>query len=182
MNEAIVAFIVSLTTGSYDLDNILQAYQSNIVTPTNQPFIELTEGDTTKPSWYPGRTFDSTAETTTYDNTYKTNWQIDFYGAPARATVASVHLAFTTQANKWFRDNGYDLSVASVDEFRNLTGVIDSDVYVQRWVLRFSLYNTVANTVAVPVFASVDVGVLNADLITPDNPNMTTKTLTKKGA
>jgi hypothetical protein len=170
VNEAIYNFIVSITNNIYDPNNIIQGFQSNIVTPTNQPFIEITEGDTKPASWYPDRTFDPNTMTKTYSESAETNWQIDFYGIPARATAASTRLLLMTIANQWFIDNNYNLSVASVHDYKNLTDIIDSEVYIARWCLKFSIFNTVIVTNTPFTFTSVVPGLINADLLISNNP------------
>jgi hypothetical protein len=159
MLEAIYYLLVNLMDGFYTSDNIFYTQQNNFTLPKDNAFIVITQGDTFstgKPTW----NFKQD-DTTTITNFEYTNMQVDFYHSTMTAFNASERLKIALEsyyATDFLSDYGF--TIYEVRETKNLTDIFDSETYLKRFVINFSMFN---NNQFIPSTPSFDT--LTPDLI-----------------
>lgn len=134
------------TFGNYftHKSNIFLGQQNNFVTPQNNSFITITELDASA-NGLPIRIYDSTLEKEYYVTADTPSFQLDFYGQYANNTAKRIRLLLLSPlATNYLSQFGS--SIYQVKDIQNLTNAIDYEEYVNRYVLRFSVFNnTVIN-------------------------------------
>lgn len=166
----------SLTDAIYDLTasvatiylpaNIFLAYGNNYSLPADNNYIIITE-QPTKTLSTPYHKYDDIAEITTIDALCETLFQVDFYGDNANATSKKFKLVIEDRLGTEFL-TPLGFSIAVVEDAQNLSLVMDRDVYVQRWAVRFTVFN---NNMITPITPSFDVLDVNVDTVLVETLN-----------
>jgi len=140
MYGAIKALLLAIGSGIYPANVIFQAYQNNYPLPQNSQYIIMTQGDTKSISLMPGYLYDATNEIDNFFNIDATDFQVDFYGNPASAQANLFRLILQTSYGTEILST-YGVYVYEVKKQRNLTSNFDRDMYLQRFNVKFSLFN-----------------------------------------
>lgn len=153
MPNAIKALILDQFSSDYPASSIFQGYPNNDVRPQNNQFVVMTLLPTNSMMLNPVVQYDSTTEETSYQNINTADWQVDFYGSPAQADAIQFKLLLEVlYANDFFNINDYGCSVHTVRQMPNLTQTIDSQMYIPRYAVLFSLFYNNIVTVSEPGF------------------------------
>lgn len=140
MYKAIKQLLLKLISDYYSTDNIFQGFLNNWTLPKHNNFIVISKidsGSVGQPQHY----YDKTNEITTYNNLDYTQFQIDFYGVNANLAAKKIRLAIQSRYATNFFYDGYGYSVYKTEEVKNLTNLLDQGEYVDRYIIKFSLFD-----------------------------------------
>lgn len=140
MYTAIKALLVQILNGLYNTNEIFQAYQNNYPLPTDSQFIIMTQGETKSLPLMINYLYDPTNEIDNYITIDATDFQVDFYGSPSNNACNLFRNVLQTVYGAGFFST-YGISIYEIKKQFNLTNNVDRDMYLQRFAVRFSLFN-----------------------------------------
>jgi hypothetical protein len=155
---------ISFLFPTYDTTRIFQAYNNNMVLPSDGNYIIMTSLDRHAMGLTPVTFYDVPTETQQFGSNDSTNFQVDFYGDNVANLAATFRLFLTTINCSELLYSEHACSVHTVEIERNLTMDLDQDRYLPRYVVRFSLFNNNNASIPVPGIPGVDVGVILAEV------------------
>lgn len=140
MGSYIYDLILQINNNIYDVNNIFIGQQNNYTLPQDNNYIIITElntGSMGRPNW----SYDGENEIETFNTLDYTGIQVDFYGENSELMCRKFRLFLMTQRATQYLFNNAGLSIYNLDDMRNLTMVLDTENYIQRYTQIFRLFN-----------------------------------------
>ncbi len=155
--------VIKLLFPLYPSEAIIAGQQNNLTYP-DEKFILITEFDSRQNGLIPIQEYDPISETQYYADADSTWMQADFYGADAKKICSALRVYLTGVDCNIFLNNEYSCTVHEVHEQKNLTNDLDRGKYKQRYMLKFSLFTNNEVSHSSRGFATIDPGVILADV------------------
>jgi len=134
----VIADLITVVNPLYHSDNVFVAYQNSYTLPIHDDFIVITPLGI-EVEFTPIYKYYIEPEQQSFYNVSYCGFQIDYYGKMGLQAVNDMQLVLLSDFGcQHFQDN--DLGIYKVDVVRNMSNIIDRDVYVARYVLEFSLF------------------------------------------
>ena len=124
----------------YDAAKILQQFQSNIDYSQNNDFITFCELNRRTTSIRPIIEYDKSVETKLIEILEEIDIQIDFYGKNAIDAASNFFNYLMGLASSYLHVNYPLITIGVVQTIHNMTNYLDRSTYMQRYVLRFSVF------------------------------------------
>jgi hypothetical protein len=136
---------------------IYRGFENNYALPAGNDFIVMSQlPNIDSHCLLPVYNYDDTAEQSNWSQVDEVKFQVDFYGVNAINLSAKFRAALqSSYGTKFLQANNYNCVVGIVSDTKNLTNLIDRDMYTARYTVIFSLQFNNVLTVSEPGFDEV---------------------------
>ncbi len=175
MFQAIIALMIANFSADYPQSTIapfigyplFQGYQNNYMIPQNGQYVVITAMPEKNQILNPTSLWNLNTDTQDYYTLFSSGFQADFYGTNAELNAGRFQLLLQSDyGNNFFLDNNYVCSVHEVKDVINLTDIVGRDMYLPRFVVRYSLFNNPIITTPLSTFDGVTNNIRLADVQT----------------
>lgn len=146
----------SIDTSDFQGYPIFAGQQNNYAIPANGKYVIITLLSDENQILNPRSIANLTDESQQFSTMVSSTMQVDFYGTNAQTNARIFQMLINSDyANTFFIDNSYACSVNRVEPVRNLSDTLGRDMYIQRFMVKLSLFNNPNFTTPVTVFDGV---------------------------